>query len=63
MRPIELIVETQLYELCDTSGTSVSGAYSISILTELHITTRSAVKTDIAYLGHQIKLEHATIRT
>ena len=61
-RPIELIVETQLRELCDTSGTSVGRYFSEFDFTELQITPRSAVNKELAYFYDRIiKLELAVI--
>ena len=61
IRPIEIIAEIQLCELCDTSGTSVGGARPLFNITKLQITPRSAVNKELAYFYHIIKLELATI--
>ena len=62
IRPIEIIAEIQLCELCDTSGTSVGRYFSEFDFTELQITPRSAVNKELAYFYDRIiKLELAVI--
>ena len=62
IRPIEIIAEIQLCELCDTSGTSVGRACLVTNLTKLHTIPRSAVNKELAYFYHHIKkLELTTI--